>query len=619
MLAEAAGRVRLSGLRLEFETYNTGGNRVSTPDEPAPQPAGFPAFRGFDQKQSFYADFEAKPSENVTAMLSLNILGTVPTNPIDEIFYENRGRPKTVVEASGGELGPLELKDIERVKVYRGSVSWDDRWFQLEGFYRTGHYHWGYEGDFFGLYREANYGENIDIYNGEAPVGLELSGKKWMEGLKLAYGPQLWWGANPAVLVKYTRRVGPFDATGVFQEDIAEQSSVISTIALPLPTTRKATLHLAAERGDFGIEVGGIWSGSTKIDDEFQIVEPAGGSYDVLRDSVRVSDTFGGKAKVTYEKGRWHWYAQGAIMGLVADGGPTGTTTFTGWHLKDSGSGNQSNFLTGLAYNIGDFQIAPNFLWQKPIAGPVPADAPAPATPRNVPVLEDPFEVRANREMVAAEILVTYDPTPATWMYMWDNDVKEDARFAANLGFVYRDLRTTQDAGSFIAEDGVTRFAFPAATPPRSLWEVHGRFVSSLSPDTRIVGALFLGQGEPNGDDPRRIDRFGCAARVVWGPAALMAAVKFNDWGPYDYHRDFNLTFPTQLMGDLSYALGAPEWFGFPHTRFGVRGTWRALDGYSPRYCPAIVPGPSGPECDPTVPALNGSEWEVRTYLHFAL
>ena len=31
--------------------------------------------------------------------------------------------------------------------------------FRLEAFNRTGHYHWGYEGDFFGIYREANYGQ----------------------------------------------------------------------------------------------------------------------------------------------------------------------------------------------------------------------------------------------------------------------------------------------------------------------------------------------------------------------------------------------------------------------------------------------------------------------------
>jgi hypothetical protein len=91
--------------------------------------------------------------------------------------------------------------------------------------------------------------------------------------------------------------------------------------------------------------------------------------------------------------------------------------------------------------------------------------------------------------------------------------------------------------------------------------------------------------------------------------------VKINDWGPYDYHHDFNLTFPLQLMGDVSYSLGKPEWFGLPNTCIGVRGTWRSLDRDSNRYCPGRVDG----ECDPELPGPHGTEWELRTYLHVSL
>ena len=47
--------------------------------------------------QSFYAEFEAQPTQNVRGNLSLNVLGNVPRNRIDEIFYENRGLARTVV------------------------------------------------------------------------------------------------------------------------------------------------------------------------------------------------------------------------------------------------------------------------------------------------------------------------------------------------------------------------------------------------------------------------------------------------------------------------------------------------------------------------------------------
>jgi len=342
------------------------------------------------------------------------------------------------------------------------------------------------------------------------------------------------------------------------------------------------------------------------------------GSYQVFQDRVEPFDAFGAKAKLTFSQGRWNWYAQGTAMGVVADGGPTQTLTYTGWALKDSGSGNQWNVLTGLAVNLGNVQVAPNFLWQKPIVGPIPGNAPAPAQPRNV--LDDPFAVRANREMTAAELLITYDPTPATWMWAWDSDVREDAPLAASLGFVYRSMPTTQDAAIGILADGRTTFPFPGAPPARDLWEARARIVSKRPSGLGMVANLFVGTGEPNGDDDRLVRRYGGDIRMVRGSGRLAAAAKFNDWGPYDYHRDFNLTFPTQLMADLSYVLGLPEWFDVPMTRIGIQGTWRTLDEHSPRYCPRRVADTTGTlTCDPTAPGPEGREWEIRTYLHIGL
>jgi hypothetical protein len=624
--ADIVSRVRLSGVRLEFETYYTGGERVSTPSAPGSgTPTEFPAFQGFDQMESFYAEFEAKPIDAVTGRMSVNVLANVPTNPINEIFYENRGRPKTVE----GPDEEVTLSDIERVKVYQAEISWDDRWFTLDGFYRTGHLHWQYEGDFFGLYHDAYYGENIDIYNGLAPSGVEIAGKKDLEGLKLAYGPELWWGANPAVFLKYQRRVWEWDATAIYQEDLKDKTTTTtSSAAIPIPRTRKLTLQFKGSYRNIGYEVGGIWAGNPKVGQTFQIAEEDGASYRILQDWVKDSDTFGGKAKVTYQKGRWNWYAQGAIMGLVADGGPQGPNvhTFTGWRLRDSGSGNQSNILTGIAIQVRDFQISPNFLYQKPMVGPVPGDAPAPGRARNV--RDDPFAVLANREATAAELLVTYDPTPATWMWSWDNEAREDAKFAAAVGYVFYHLPTTRDATLFVAEDGRTIFAFSAAPPARDHWELEARIVSVPRRDMRLVAVLFVGTGDSHGFDAtgedkklnRKIQRGGGHARLAWGPHAFEVAATFDDWGPYDYHRDFNETFPVQLMADVSRTLGAPRWFGFPQTKFGVRWTWRSLDQNSPRYCPGKTPDALGNlECDPTLPGDSGSEWEFRTYLHFTL
>ena len=93
---------------------------------------------------------------------------------------------------------------------------------------------------------------------------------------------------------------------------------------------------------------------------------------------------------------------------------------------------------------------------------------------------------------------------------------------------------------------------------------------------------------------------------------------KVNDWGPFDYYRDFNLTFPLQTSLDISTSLGKPDWFLLPNTRIGVMGTWRSLDQYSPRYSPTntFIPNtfPPQPVLSP-VGFPNGSEWEIRTYI----
>jgi hypothetical protein len=107
--------------------------------------------------------------------------------------------------------------------------------------------------------------------------------------------------------------------------------------------------------------------------------------------------------------------------------------------------------------------------------------------------------------------------------------------------------------------------------------------------------------------------------RMIAHSVKLNSFIKINDWGPYDYHHDFNLTYPLQAMADLSTNLGSPDWFDLKGTRIGIRGTWRSLDKYSPRYSPTttvdaagnVVPDPNAVGFD------NGNEWEIRTYILF--
>lgn len=607
-----SSKISLSRFTAEFNTYNTGGSLITTPKVPNPANNVFPNKKGFDHMESFYVGIEAQPTNNMRANVEFNILGNVAQNPIDQIFYENRGRP-VLIQANNGAL---TLRDNNRFQVYRATYNWDHKLFNLNGFYRTGHYHWGYEGDFFGLYPEANYGPNIDIYNGIAPFGFEVEGKKSLSGLKVAFGPQLWWGANPAVLLKYTKEVARFKMTGVFHEDLEQLGLTESSFAIPQPKTRRLTLHVARKFGKFGVDIGGIWAGQPLNGRAFQLVREEGGVNNVYQDNIKSTDNWGGKIKFTLQSGKFNWYAQSAVQGLVAQGGADLTQTFTGWRLKDSGSGNQYNFLSGFAYRIGNFEIAPNFLWQKPLEGPIPNGVSAPGRPRNI--LTDPFVVRANRETVAGELLLTYDPTPGTWMYDWDNDRSEDSKFAVSAGLVYKHLPTSMDAAIGIFPDGRTTFAFPGAPPAQDLWEVNARIVSKVNKNFGIIANIYAGDAQANGSDSRLVRRYGADVRSLYKKMKLHTFLKFNDWGPYDYHRDFNLTFPMQWMLDISTTTGKPDWFPLPDTRLGVRTLYRTLNKYSPRYSPTqtidaagnVVPDPNA------IGFSNGNEWEIRTYIH---
>ncbi|AUP79419.1 glycoside hydrolase family 2 TIM barrel-domain containing protein [Flavivirga eckloniae] len=621
--ATSAGKVRLSNLRAEFTTFSTGGTLLTTPETANPDEAAFPNQLGFDHMQSYYVGVEGNPTSNMRAEVNFNILGNVAQNPINEIFYENVGRPVKVINTNGEEV---IITDNNRVRVYNAEFEWNSKVADVRGFYRTGHYHWGYEGDFFGLYPEANYGPNLDIYNGEI-LGVEVDGKKALKGLKAAFGPQLWWGANPTILLKYRTHFKHWDITGIYHRDLdtslefddnglrfLNANQVQSGVIPPWPTER-ATIVLERDFGAFGISLGGIWGGSPLNGSTFQDVTGESGNYVVYQDKINSDDNWGGKAKITYEKGRFNFYAQAAYMGLVANGGADATRTFTGWKLKDSGSGNQTNILSGFTYSIGDWQIAPNFLWQKPLVDPMPNDVTAPGRLRNF--IDDPFAVRGNRETTAGELLLTFDPTPGSWFYEWDNDRAEDAKLAFNLGFVFRHQPTSQDAHiGFLANR--TFFAFPQAAPAQDLWELSSRVVSKVSPDLGIIGNLYGGNAQANGDSDRTIERFGGNIKMIYKKWKIEYGFKVNDWGPFDYHRDFNLTFPVQNMIDISTSIGKPDWFILPDTKIGVRGTWRSLNENSPRYSPIAVPPNTFPAIPPISPVGfdDGNEWEIRTYIH---
>jgi hypothetical protein len=301
-------------------------------------------------------------------------------------------------------------------------------------------------------------------------------------------------------------------------------------------------------------------------------------------------------------------------MGIVADGGYQAATVLTGWSLKESGRGNHWAVSSGASYRMGMLEIAPQVLYQKPLieANPRIADFYSRDTglyypairPRNI--LDDPFVVLDNRETVGAELLLVYDPTPGTWFHNWDRDLREDAPFAVALDVMYRSQPEQRDANTFTLANGAT-VPFGAAPPAHDEWEAKLHTIHNVSRDLRLVSTLFTGEGEPRGDDPRLVTRYGGDLRMWWKTIHARSRLHIDDWGPYDFHRDFNLTYPMQWYTDVSYGLQSALMEG-TSTRFGVRTQLRTLDENSPEYV-----------IDPSDPDARGLEFEVGLYVHIGL
>ena len=161
------------------------------------------------------------------------------------------------------------------------------------------------------------------------------------------------------MLFKYQRKLGNWDATAIYHRDfetdlefdssgrrVLDANQVASGVIPAFPSER-ATLVLEREFGKFKTVFGGIWGGSPLNGLSFQDIDDNGV---IVEDRIRSGDNWGGKIKIEYKGGLFNWYAQGSIMGLVANGGADQTQTFTGWRLKDSGSGNVNMLLTGFTY-----------------------------------------------------------------------------------------------------------------------------------------------------------------------------------------------------------------------------------------------------------------------------
>ena len=186
-------------------------------------------------------------------------------------------------------------------------------------------------------------------------------------------------------------------------------------------------------------------------------------------------------------------------------------------------------------------------------------------------------------------------------MWMWDNPLKEDADLAYHLRAIYRHQPTTRDATIGFGRDGGL-IRFQASPPAQDVWDV-GVGVTTNWGAWKTLSNLYVGENQTTGSDGRLVFRYGADVEVSYHKFRAQFCAKVNDWGPFDYYRDYNLTFPLQGFLSDSYELPVAE-FGDSTSRIGISAYGRKFDAYSPKFN-ALRP--------------SNEEYEIQTFWELSL
>jgi beta-galactosidase len=386
-------------------------------------------------------------------------------------------------------------------------------------------------------------------------------------------------------VVKYDFDFAGVDYTFIHSEDLARLGDSATATQATERQSRQTTIYAAKDlTPSIKLELGGIMSATEKVDDAYDRIS----GDQIIVDEIEFTDTLGFKGRLSFDLLNTRSYVAANIGGLVADGGE-GLREF-GTRLPYSALGNKNEFEAGVMMNFGNFMVFPRILYRENLvdANPsIPADI-GPGgvlfpglVPRNRD--DDPFAVLDNREARAAELMLTWDPTPETPFYAWDNDMREDSAFAYNIGVNYTEYPTFTDAYLFFFDEGGFNAPFGGGLPSEDVWTVASRMVFNPNIGARYIADLLVGSqqstGNPVGGTRDFYELKG--TMILDNRHILTGYFKKDAWGPYDFHRQFNVTFPEQYMLDYSILLDQRR-DRLRSTQIGIRALYRSLDENSP-------------------------------------
>jgi len=543
----------------------------------------------FSNGEMLFLDFKFQPTNRISGEFTLNVLGNVPKKSMEE-YYGKRGAAFTTVNTELNEQGLIvntdkNIKDNERVEIYSFNAVYSHDNYDLDVFYHVPRYHWGYEGDFYGLLYEATDMEGMDIWNAKAPYGAEFTGKEAFSGLKIVAGPEIYWGANPKSILKYNFGNNDFKFSFMHSEDFARAEASATATKATEKTTRKTSLSLkttAIPRTT--LQLGYLIAGTEKIDEQFYYLNGS----DIYTDKIEFEDTQSLKATAAIETFKGIMLdASATYAGLVADAGSPLKEFNT--QMPYTSQGNNITVESGLIIPVGNFLILPRGLYRENLISANSLIEPLQSGSNFFPGISprslenDPFAVLDNRKAISGELFLTYDPTPASSFYAWDSDKREDADFAFTIGANVTSYKEPSDSYTFYYQEGKVNAPFGKGLEAIDIWTAKNKIVINPNPEFKIITNLTAGKSQSSGNPEGSSKEFyEIDTKLVIGKSHIVSAYAKKDaFGPLDWYRQFNISYPYQFKLDYSFLTDnfLDETIS---GRLGVKALLRSLDKNSP-------------------------------------
>ncbi|MCW8845946.1 MAG: hypothetical protein OQK99_08935, partial [Gammaproteobacteria bacterium] len=131
-------------------------------------------------------------------------------------------------------------------------------------------------------------------------------------------------------------------------------------------------------------------------------------------------------------------------------------------------------------------------------------------------------------------------------------------------------------------EEGINA-SFGQGLPAEEVWTLSSRMVFNPNQRAKYIVNLVSGFDQSTGDPTGGTRKFyELEGKVILNKRHIISGYfKKDAWGPYDFHRQFNITYPEQFK--LDYAVLLDDLFDERRsTKVGVRVLYRTVDENSP-------------------------------------